>query len=113
MAGLPTPPPVGSEAPLPPEHSLPSYHEPTPETHRRISREEEAELALTRTEGPRGPMMLVPVLFPPTTAALPVANPAARLRREAHSHARPGADLLALLPTAAKIQQAHGWRGWV
>src|SRR5436305_11486780 len=103
MAGPPIPPPpVGSEEPLPPEHSLPSYHEPTPETHRRISREEEAELALTRTQGSRGTMLLVTVLFLLTIVALPIANLAARLRREAHSHARPGADLLALLPTAAK-----------
>lgn len=114
MAGLPTPhPPVGGEAPLPPERSLPSYHEPTPETHGRMSREDEAELALTRTEGTRGTMMMVTVLFLLTIIALPIANLAARLRREAHGHARPGADLLALLPGKAKIQQAHGWRGWV
>ncbi|HEV7404672.1 MAG TPA: hypothetical protein VGO11_17155, partial [Chthoniobacteraceae bacterium] len=108
----PTTPSVGGEAPLPPEHSLPSYHEPTPETHRRMSREEEAELALTRTEGTRGTMWLVTVLFLLTIAALPFANLAARLRRESHSRASPGADVLALLPSKAKMQQAHGWRGW-
>jgi alginate O-acetyltransferase complex protein AlgJ len=78
-----------------------------------MSREEEAELALTRTEGSRGTMLLVTVLFLLTIAALPVANLAARLRREAHGHARPGADLLALLPSKAKIKQAQGWRDWV
>jgi hypothetical protein len=113
MAGPTTPPVVGGEEPLPPEHSLPSYDEPTPETHRRMSREEEAELALTRTEGSRGTMWLVTVLFLVTIVALPVINLAAHWRREAHSNARPGAEVLALLPTKAKLKQAHGWRGWV
>ena len=114
MAG-PTPPParVGGDEPLPPARSLPSYDEPTPETHQRMSREDEAELALTRTEGTRGIFKLVTVLFLLTIVALPIANLAARLRREAHGHAPPGADLLVLLPTAAKIKEAHGWRGWV
>lgn len=104
---------VGGEPPLPPEHSLPSYHEPTPETHRRMSREEEAELALTRTEGSRAAMWLVTIGFLLTIVALPVINLAARLRREPHSHGRPGAEVLALFPTAAELKQAHGWRGWV
>src|SRR5205085_10705164 len=38
--------PVGHDEPLKPTHSLPRYSEPTPETHRKVSREEEAELAL-------------------------------------------------------------------
>lgn len=46
---MPDEPPPGSEEPLPPEHSLPSYGEPTPETHRSMSREDEAELALRAT----------------------------------------------------------------
>ncbi len=40
---------VGGDKPRKPKRSLPSYDEPTPETHRRLSREEEAELALKRT----------------------------------------------------------------
>ena len=38
--------PVGHDEPLKPAHSLPRYSEPTPETHRKVSREQEAELAL-------------------------------------------------------------------
>ena len=34
--------PVGHDEPLKPTHSLPRYSEPTPETHRKVSREEEA-----------------------------------------------------------------------
>ena len=41
--------PVGGDEPLKPTHSLPRYSEPTPETHRKLSREEEAELALKNT----------------------------------------------------------------
>ncbi len=41
-------PGVGGEEPLKPTHSLPRYSEPTPETHRKVTREEEAELALKR-----------------------------------------------------------------
>lgn len=113
MAGDSTPHSVGGAAPLPPEHSLPSYHEPTPETHGRMSREDEAELALTRTQGTRGTFWLITILFLLTIAALPAVNLAARLRREAHTHGRPGAEVLALFPTGAEIKQAHGWRGWV
>jgi hypothetical protein len=113
MAG-PTPPPsVGGEEPRPPEHSLPSYYEPTPETHRRISREEEAELALTRTEGSRATMWLVTVLFLLTVAALPVMNLAARLRTPRYRAAAPGAEILRLVPTAAKIKQARSWHDFV
>jgi hypothetical protein len=35
--------------PTPPKRSLPSYREPTPETHRKLDREQEAELALKNT----------------------------------------------------------------
>jgi alginate O-acetyltransferase complex protein AlgJ len=41
--------PVGGDEPLKPTHSLPRYSEPTPETHRKVTREEEAELALKNT----------------------------------------------------------------
>lgn len=47
----------------PPKHSLPSYQEPTPETHRRISREEEAEQALTTTSISRGTAHFLVALF--------------------------------------------------
>ena len=46
-----------------PAHSLPSYDEPTPETRRKISREEEAELALKRTAFSAGAQEILIALF--------------------------------------------------
>jgi hypothetical protein len=57
--------PVGHDEPLKPTHSLPRYSEPTPETHRRVSREEEAELALKNSAfaGPSRILLIVFFLF--------------------------------------------------
>lgn len=52
--------PVGGDEPLKPTHSLPRYSEPTPETHRKVTREEEAELALKNTSfTPRSKSLLI------------------------------------------------------
>jgi hypothetical protein len=56
-------PPVGGDEPLKPTHSLPRYSEPTPETHRKVSREEEAELALKNTAYTTGSRSLLILLF--------------------------------------------------
>src|SRR5687767_1700743 len=55
--------PVGGDEPLKPTHSLPRYSEPTPETHRKVTREEEAELALKNTAFTPGSRTLLIVLF--------------------------------------------------
>ena len=55
--------PVGGDEPLKPTHSLPRYKDPTPETHRKVSREEEAELALKGTIYTRGTRALLITLF--------------------------------------------------
>lgn len=55
--------PVGHDEPLKPTHSLPRYSEPTPETHRRVSREEEAELALKNSAFAGPSRILLIVLF--------------------------------------------------
>src|SRR3954462_4165315 len=99
MAAPSTPPSVGGEEPLPPEHSLPSYHEPTPETHRAMSREDEAELALMNTEFTPGTKFVITALFLLTILALPAFNLAARLRPDHHGQPPPGAGVLGLLPT--------------
>lgn len=64
-------PPIGSEEPLKPERSLPSYRDPTPETHRKISREEEAEAALKNTVFTPGSANLLIALFLITIASVP------------------------------------------
>ena len=55
--------PVGGDEPLKPTHSLPRYSEPTPETHRKVTREEEAELALKNTTFTPGSQPLLILLF--------------------------------------------------
>lgn len=55
--------PVGGDEPLKPTHSLPRYSEPTPETHRKVSREKEAELALKNTAFTPGSRSLLILLF--------------------------------------------------
>ncbi|HEX8490232.1 MAG TPA: hypothetical protein VF626_04380, partial [Chthoniobacterales bacterium] len=55
--------PVGGDEPLKPTHSLPRYSEPTAETHRKVTREEEAELALKNTAFTPGSQSLLILLF--------------------------------------------------
>ena len=55
--------PVGGDEPLKPTHSLPRYSEPTPETHRKVTREEEAELALKNTAFTPGTRPFLILLF--------------------------------------------------
>jgi hypothetical protein len=73
-------PPIGSEEPLKPKRSLPSYREPTPETHRKMSREEEAELALKHTVFTPGSSPLLILLFLITIASVPALQLVAKLR---------------------------------
>ncbi|MEQ1858408.1 MAG: hypothetical protein ABMA13_00570 [Chthoniobacteraceae bacterium] len=100
-----------------PEHSLPSYNEPTPETTRRITREEEAELALGRSEFSPGARALLIGCFLLTIIAVPLTQsfhelPVAELRRVLPSWAQvqaartPG-DLWRLIPHAEQIKAAE------
>jgi SGNH hydrolase-like domain, acetyltransferase AlgX len=80
---MPTKPPllpIGTEKPLPPKHSLPRYDEPTAETHRKISREEEAELELKNTKFARGTRQTLIALFLLTIAAVPAIQIAGEFR---------------------------------
>lgn len=77
-------PPIGSEPPLRPERSLPSYGDPTPETHRKLSRETEAELALKNTAFAPGTAPLLVLFFLITIVAVPLIQFTAEIRA-AHS----------------------------
>ncbi|MFL6589360.1 MAG: alginate O-acetyltransferase AlgX-related protein [Chthoniobacterales bacterium] len=118
--------PVGGEEPLKPTHSLPRYSEPTPETHRRVSREEEAELALKNTRYSAGARPVLIILFLVTILAVPVIQFASEIAAPAGSGppgtfnlykaypawkkitaVRSGADLWHLLPRAAELKAAE------
>jgi alginate O-acetyltransferase complex protein AlgJ len=124
-----TPPdemPVGGEEPRKPVHSLPRYSEPTPETHRKLSRETEAELALKHTVYTRGTRWLLIVLFLLTIASVPAIQLAVELRSpraagglatfylykaypawEKIRAARSPADIWRLLPRGADLKAAE------
>jgi alginate O-acetyltransferase complex protein AlgJ len=72
--------PVGGDEPLKPTHSLPRYSEPTPETHRKVTREEEAELALKNTAFTPGSRALLILLFLLTILSVPAIQFAVELR---------------------------------
>ena len=63
--------PVGHDEPLKPTHSLPRYSEPTPETHRKVSREDEAEMALKNSGFTGASRVLLIVLFIFTVLSVP------------------------------------------
>ncbi len=63
--------PVGHDEPLKPVHSLPRYSEPTPETHRKVTREEEAEMALKNSAFGSGARLLLILLFLVTILSVP------------------------------------------
>lgn len=87
--------------PWKPRLSLPSYDEPTPETSRRLSREEEAELALTRTAFTPGTAMLLIVLFLITIVSVPLIQLAANIHA---GHRLPTAEIFGTLPAAKQFR---------
>ncbi len=89
------------QKPWKPRLSLPSYDEPTPETSRRLSREEEAELALTRTAFTPGTAMLLIVLFLVTIASVPLVQLAANIHA---GHRLPTAEIFGTLPAAKQFR---------
>ena len=96
--------PVGTEQPLKPDRSLPSYDESPPETHRHISREEEAELALNNTRFTPGTRAVLITLFLLTLLAVPALQLATEYR-QTHAIAKmPLFDLFKLIPSPAKLQ---------
>jgi alginate O-acetyltransferase complex protein AlgJ len=95
---------VGGEEPRKPTHSLPRYSEPTPETHRRVSREEEAELALKHTVYTRGTRWLLIALFLLTITSVPAIQFAVELRSPRPSGGLATFDLYKAYPAWAKIR---------
>ncbi|MEP6822593.1 MAG: hypothetical protein ABI946_09620 [Chthoniobacterales bacterium] len=89
------------QKPWKPRLSLPSYHEPTPETSRRLSREEEAEMALTRTAFTPGTAMLLIILFLITIASVPLIQVAANIHA---GHRLPTAEIFGTLPAARQFR---------
>jgi hypothetical protein len=98
------PDPVGGEEPRKPTHSLPRYSEPTPETHRKLSREEEAELALKHTVYTPGARWLLIALFLLTIISVPTIQLAVELRSPRPSGGLPTFDLYKAYPAWAKIR---------
>ena len=96
--------PVGGEEPRKPTHSLPRYSEPTPETHRKVSREEEAELALKHTVYTPGTRWLLIALFLLTIISVPAIQLAVELRSPRPSGGLPTFDLYKAYPAWAKIR---------
>ena len=105
--GIPDPI-VGGEEPRKPTHSLPRYSEPTPETHRQLSREAEAELALKHTVYTPGTRRLLIALFLLTVISVPAIQFAVELRSSRPSGGLATFDVYKALPTWAKIQAVRG-----
>ena len=102
--------PVGHDEPLKPTHSLPRYSEPTPETHRRVSREEEAELALKNSAFAGPSRILLIALFLLTILSIPTIQFAYELRTP-RTEARLGTfNLYKAYPAWKKIRAARGPR---
>jgi alginate O-acetyltransferase complex protein AlgJ len=100
-------PPVGGEEPRKPTHSLPRYSEPTPETHRKVTREEEAELALKHTIYTPGTRWLLIALFIVTITSVPAIQFAVELRSPRSSGGLATFDIYKALPAWAKIRAAR------
>src|SRR5688572_4321653 len=106
--------PVGGDEPLKPTHSLPRYSEPTPETHRKVTREEEAELALKNTAFTPGSRSLLILLFLITVLSVPAMQLAVELRAP-HAEGRLGTfNIYNAYPTWEKIRAVRSpkdiWR---
>lgn len=103
-------PSVGGEEPRKPTHSLPRYSEPTPETHRKVSREEEAALALKHTSYTPGTRWLLIALFLLTIISVPAIQFAVELRSPRPAGGLATFDVYRVLPAWAKIRAVRSTR---
>lgn len=101
---------VGGEEPRKPTHSLPRYSEPTPETRGKLSREEEAELALKHTSYTPGTRWLLIALFLLTIISVPAIQVAVELRSPRSSGGLATFDVYRVLPAWAKIRAVRSAR---
>ncbi|HYJ05364.1 MAG TPA: hypothetical protein VEX43_09535 [Chthoniobacterales bacterium] len=103
-------PPVGGDEPLKPTHSLPRYSEPTPETHRKLTREEEAEMALKNTTFTPGSRPLLILLFLLIILFVPAIQFAVELRAP-HGDGRLGTfNIYTAYPAWEKIRAVRSPR---
>ena len=91
---------IGRLKPWKPTRSLPSYKEPTPETTRKLSREEEAEIALKNTVFTTGTPALLITLFLFTILSVPLVQLGVELSGAPSSMF----DLFKVLPSAARLK---------
>jgi hypothetical protein len=103
--------PVGGDEPLKPTHSLPRYSEPTAETHRRVSREEEAELALKKSAFGVGVRWLLILLFLFTILSVPAIQFAYEMRTTRTEQRLGTFNLYKAYPAWKKIRAVRGPRG--
>jgi alginate O-acetyltransferase complex protein AlgJ len=96
--------PVGGEEPRPPQYSLPRYRDPTPETHKKVTREEEAELALKNTVYTPGTRWLLIALFLLTIFLVPAIQFVVELPSPRPAGGLPTLDVYKTLPSWAKIR---------
>jgi hypothetical protein len=96
---------VGGDPPEKPKHSLPSYREPTPETHRKVTREEEAELALKNTDFTAGTNIILVALFLMTIAAVPAIQFAAECRHSQSLRRLPTFDTFGALTSRFNLHR--------
>lgn len=103
-------PPVGGDEPLKPTHSLPRYSEPTAETHRKVSREEEAEMALKNSAFAGPSRILLIVLFLLTIAAVPAIQFAHEIQGPRSAERAGTFNLYKAYPAWKKIRAVRGPR---
>ena len=105
---------VGSDEPLKPVHSLPRYSEPTPETHGKLSREDEAELALNQTSYTSGTRWLLIALFLLTITSVPAIQLVTELRSPGRTRELASSVSSTAAAVWTKIRTVHGmadlWR---
>jgi SGNH hydrolase-like domain, acetyltransferase AlgX len=102
--------PVGHDEPLKPTHSLPRYSEPTPETHRQVTREEEAEIELKNSEFTGGSRLVLIILFLVTILSVPTIQFAYEMRTP-HTENQTGTfNLYKAYPAWKKIRSVRGPR---
>ncbi|HEV3409951.1 MAG TPA: hypothetical protein VG095_06640 [Chthoniobacterales bacterium] len=100
--------PVGHDEPRRPTRSLPSYKEPTPETRRKLTREDEAEIALKRTVFTPGTAHLLIAFFLLTITIVPAIELVTELRHTPRGQLPPMLQTFrAILPTIRGLPRAE------
>lgn len=101
---------IGGLKPWKPKKSLPSYSEPTPETTRKLTREHEAELALSHTVFTPGTPLFLVVLFLGTIASVPVIQLAVEMRAHHAGDGLPMLEVFKAFPSAGRIAHVRSLR---